>query len=139
MPKNHFSISNVTALSAVPKGGRIHVIGVAGVAMAQLAVELARSGFLVTRSDKDFWEPMGSLLRNSAVTLFKGYSGDNIPAAVDLVVIGNAISYGNPEVSVVEERNLPYTLFPRVLQELIISGKHSIVVTGTHGKITDCP
>ncbi len=136
MPKSHFSIDNVTSLSSLPKGSRIHVIGVAGVAMAQLAVELTKQGFLVSGSDKDFYEPMGSFLRNSSVTLFKGYAATNVPALVDLVVIGNAVSYENVEVTVVEERNLPYTCFPRMLHETIIEGKRSIVVTGTHGKST---
>jgi len=136
MPKSHFSIDNVTSLSSLSKGGRIHVIGVAGVAMAQLAVELTKQGFLVSGSDKDFYEPMGSFLRNSSVTLFKGYAATNVPALVDLVVIGNAVSYENVEVRVVEERNLPYTCFPRMLHETIIEGKRSIVVTGTHGKST---
>jgi cytochrome c553 len=112
------------------------VVGVAGVAMAQLAVELTKQGFLVSGSDKDFYEPMGSFLRNSSVTLFKGYAATNVPPSVDLVVIGNAVSYENVEVAVVEERNLPYTCFPRMLHETIIEGKRSIVVTGTHGKST---
>jgi UDP-N-acetylmuramate: L-alanyl-gamma-D-glutamyl-meso-diaminopimelate ligase len=136
MPKSHFSIDRVTPLRSVPKGGRIHVIGVAGVAMAQLAVELTNQGYLVSGSDKDFYEPMGSFLRNSSVTLFKGYAASNVPASVDLVVVGNAVSYENEEVAVVEERNLPYTCFPRMLHETIIQGKRSIVVTGTHGKST---
>jgi UDP-N-acetylmuramate: L-alanyl-gamma-D-glutamyl-meso-diaminopimelate ligase len=104
--------------------------------MAQLAVELTKKGFLVSGSDKDFYEPMGSYLRNSPVTLFKGYAAENIPPNVNLVVIGNAISYGNPEVDVVEQKGLPYTCFPKLLQETIISGKQSIVVAGTHGKST---
>jgi UDP-N-acetylmuramate: L-alanyl-gamma-D-glutamyl-meso-diaminopimelate ligase len=136
MPKSHFSIDRVTSLSNVPKRGRIHVIGVSGVAMAQLAVELTKQGFLVSGSDKDFYEPMGSFLRNSSVTLFKGYAAANVPSSVDLVIIGNAVSYENVEVAVVEERNLPYSCFPRMLHEAIIDGKRSIVVTGTHGKST---
>lgn len=136
MPKSHFTVDNTTSLDSIPRGARIHVIGVAGVAMAQLAVELTKQGFVVSGSDKDFYEPMGSLLRSSAVTLHQGYKRENVPESVDLVVIGNAISYGNPEVDVVEERNLRYTCFPKILHETIISGKRSIVVTGTHGKST---
>lgn len=104
--------------------------------MAQLAVELTKQGFLVSGSDKDFYEPMGSLLRNSSVTLFQGYKAENVPPIVDLVVIGNAISYENPEAQVVEQRNLRYTCFPKILHETIISGKRSVVVSGTHGKST---
>jgi UDP-N-acetylmuramate: L-alanyl-gamma-D-glutamyl-meso-diaminopimelate ligase len=136
MAKSDFTIREVTPLTVVPKGGRIHVIGVAGVAMAQLAVELSKQGYSVSGSDKDFYEPMGSLLRNSAVTLLKGYAAENIPPSVDLVVIGNAVSYENREVGAVEGRKLPYTCFPKILHESIIAGKHSIVVTGTHGKST---
>lgn len=136
MAKSDFSISNAAPLRSVPKGGRIHVIGVAGVAMAQLAVELTKQGYLVSGSDKDFYEPMGSYLRNSSVTFFKGYSAENIPPVVDLVIIGNAVSYENVEVLAVEQRQLSYACFPQALHELIISGKHSIVVTGTHGKST---
>lgn len=136
MPKSHFSIERTTSLTEIARKGRIHVIGVAGVAMAQLAVELTKQGFVVSGSDKDFYEPMGSLLRNSSVTLFHGYKAENVPPTVDLVVIGNAISYENPEAQVVEQRNLPYTCFPKILRETIISGKRSIVVSGTHGKST---
>lgn len=136
MPKDYFSVNNVVSLHTLKPGARIHVIGVCGVAMAQLAVELARKGYDVSGSDKEFYEPMGSLLKNSAVTTFQGYNGTNVPAEVDLVVIGNAISYGNPEVEVVEQKGLPYTCFPKILQETLISGKHSVVVTGTHGKST---
>jgi UDP-N-acetylmuramate: L-alanyl-gamma-D-glutamyl-meso-diaminopimelate ligase len=104
--------------------------------MAQLAVALSDRGFSVTGSDKEFYEPMKSLLGTSSVVTKTGYQRENVPLDADLVVIGNAISYGNPEVDIVEENKLPYTLFPKLLQEVAISGKHSIVVTGTHGKST---
>ena len=136
MPKSFFTIDKVTSLHSIRQGAAIHIIGVSGVAMAQIAVELARKGYQVTGSDKEFYEPMGSLLRNSAVGLKHGYDAGNIPANIDLVVIGNAISYDNPEVGIVEQHNLPYTCFPKILEESLISGKHSIVVTGTHGKST---
>jgi UDP-N-acetylmuramate: L-alanyl-gamma-D-glutamyl-meso-diaminopimelate ligase len=136
MTKEHFSVANTKSLHSLHKGAKIHVIGVCGVAMAQIAVALAERGFSVSGSDKEFYEPMKSLLERSAVRTFTGYHESNLPLDSDLVVIGNSISYGNPEVSVVEENNLPYTCFPRILQEVAISGKHSIVVTGTHGKST---
>lgn len=136
MTKEHFSVANTKSLHSLHKGAKIHVIGVCGVAMAQIAVALADRGFSVSGSDKEFYEPMKSLLERSAVRTFTGYHESNLPLDSDLVVIGNSISYGNPEVSVVEEKNLPYTCFPKILQEIAISGKHSIVVTGTHGKST---
>lgn len=136
MPKDFFSVANTTSLHSLSKGSKIHVIGVCGVAMAQTAVALAQRGFKVSGSDKEFYEPMKSLLASSLVETHSGYQSENVPLDADLVVIGNAISYGNPEVDVVEQHGLPYTCFPKILQEVAISGKHSIVVTGTHGKST---
>ncbi len=136
MPKDFFSVAKTTSLSAVKPGGKIHVIGVCGVAMAQLSVALSARGYVVSGSDKEFYEPMKSLLASSAVATHVGYKREHVPLDADLVVIGNAISYGNPEVEVIEESNLPYTCFPKILQEVAIAGKHSIVVTGTHGKST---
>lgn len=112
------------------------MIGVCGVAMAQLSVALTERGFLVSGSDKEFYEPMKSLLASSSVQIMTGYAAQNVPIDAGLVVIGNAISYGNPEVEVVEQLGLSYTCFPKLLQETAIAGKHSIVVTGTHGKST---
>ena len=136
MPKDYFSISRQAKLSDVPSGGKIHVIGVCGVAMAQLSMELASRGYLVSGSDKEFYEPMGSALAKSQVRLCRGYDASNVPLDAKLVVIGNAISYGHPEVVVTEEKGLPYTCFPSLLAETIIGPNHSIVVSGTHGKTT---
>ncbi|MBI4859533.1 MAG: hypothetical protein HY815_04635 [Candidatus Riflebacteria bacterium] len=136
MPRSHFTIEGSAALARVPAGGRIHVVGVSGVAMAQLAVELSRRGYVVSGSDKEFYDPMGSLLRATRVQLFTGYAATNAPAEVDLVVIANAMFYDNPEVQVVEQRDLPYTSFPQIVGEWLIGDRHSIVVAGTHGKTT---
>jgi UDP-N-acetylmuramate: L-alanyl-gamma-D-glutamyl-meso-diaminopimelate ligase len=136
MPKEYFSVERISSLSSVKPGGKIHVIGVSGVAMAQLAVLLSEQGYQVSGSDKEFYEPMGSFLRSSKVSLCQGYHAQNMPADVGLVVIGNAVSYGHPEVAVCEEKKLPYTCFPAALYEAVIKGHHSIVVAGTHGKST---
>lgn len=136
MPKDFFSVARTTSLHSLKPGATIHVIGVCGVAMAQIAVTLAERGFNVSGSDKEFYEPMKSLLERSPVSIKTGYASENVPSDADLVVIGNSISYGNPEVDTVERHDLPYTCFPKILQEVAISGKHSVVVTGTHGKST---
>jgi UDP-N-acetylmuramate: L-alanyl-gamma-D-glutamyl-meso-diaminopimelate ligase len=104
--------------------------------MAQVSIALTERGYRVSGSDKEFYEPMKSLLAKSAVETKVGYQAEHVPTDADLVVIGNAISYGNPEVDVVESLNLRYTCFPKILQEVAIAGKHSVVVTGTHGKST---
>jgi UDP-N-acetylmuramate: L-alanyl-gamma-D-glutamyl-meso-diaminopimelate ligase len=131
-----FSLEGSSSLFSVSSGGSVHVIGVAGVAMAQLAIELSRRGFKVSGSDQSFYEPTGTLLRSSTVVLHEGYRGSNIPLQCDLVIIGNAISASNEEVQEVKHRRLPFSLFPRVLFETVIKGHHSLVVSGTHGKST---
>lgn len=136
MPKDFFKTQNCRSIASLKAGAKIHVIGVSGVAMAQLAIQLAKHGFNVSGSDKDFWEPMGSLLKKSNVSTKHLYKREHVPLDADLVVIGNAISYGNDEVAVVEENNLPYTCFPKALFETVIANHHSIVVSGTHGKTT---
>lgn len=136
MPKDYFSSENITQMNQIPKGSKVHLIGVCGVAMAPLAVMLADRGFEVSGSDKEFYEPMGSYLQSSKVTLKKGYDAANVPHDAGLVIIGNAISYGHPEVDVIEERQLPYSCFPAMLYDIAIDGKRSIVISGTHGKST---
>lgn len=136
MSKEHFSIQGSSSLRDLPSPAKVHVIGVCGVAMAQLAVVLSEMGHDVSGSDKEFYEPMGSLLGRSRVRTLRDYSADNVTPDLDLVVIGNAISYGHPEVEAVERLGLRYTFFPKLLHEVVIRGKHSIVVTGTHGKST---
>ncbi len=136
MPKDYFKIENCSALSDLASGAKIHLIGICGVAMGQLAVALAKQGYQVSGSDQAFYEPMGSFLKSHNLELFTGYQESNIHTDYDLVVIGNAISYGHPEVSEVERLELSYTCFPKLLAELVIAGRTSIVVTGTHGKTT---
>lgn len=136
MPKDFFSIQNTTSIRQLKPGAWIHIIGVAGVAMGQLAMRLKLEGYRVSGSDKDFYEPMGSELRRSGIEIKQGYSANNIVKEIDLVVIGNVVSYGHEEVLQVEQLNIAYTLFPKALAEILIEGKHSIVVSGTHGKST---
>jgi UDP-N-acetylmuramate: L-alanyl-gamma-D-glutamyl-meso-diaminopimelate ligase len=131
-----FGRERVTPLDSVPERGAVHIIGVAGIAMAQLAVELVRRGYTVSGSDQSFYEPSGSLLRGSSVKLFEGYSPENIPDKCDLVVIGNSASASNKEVQEIERRSLPFSLFPQLLFETVINERRSLVVSGTHGKST---
>lgn len=133
---SYFSVEGITPLSKIPKNGRIHCIGVSGIAMAQLAVALSESGYIVSGSDTDFWEPSGSLLRNSKVKISTGYEAPHISSDIDLVVIGNAIRRDNSEVAEVENKKIPYTCFPKILHEVVIQDKTSIVISGTHGKTT---
>lgn len=135
MPKDYFSTDNQVSLETLEKGAKIHFIGVAGVAMGNLAIALSEE-YSVSGSDKEFYEPMGSALKNSSIKLLKGYKEENLDEKPDLVVIGNAISYGHPEVTRVENEDLPYTCFSSILYDFLIRGKKSIVACGTHGKTT---
>ena len=136
MPRQYFSVELASSLSALAPGASVHVIGVCGVAMAQLAVVLGEMGFKVSGSDKEFYEPMAGLLAASPVKLYRGYNAQNLNSRPDLVVIGNAVSYENPEVQETERLGVAYTLFPKLLFETVINERHSIVVSGTHGKTT---
>lgn len=133
--EQYFTTSAASPLESLPAGARIHFIGVCGVAMAQLAVALSGRGFRISGSDKEFYEPMGSLLERSRIEIKRGYSADHIGEDCRLVVIGNAVSRDNPEVAACEQRRLNYTCFPMLLAETVI-GRRSIVITGTHGKTT---
>ena len=136
MPGKYFSVENSSSLDSLPAGGKIHIVGVCGVAMAQMAVALCERGFTVSGSDRNFYEPMGSYLGDHPIALHRGYREENVPRDVSLVVIANAMFPDNPEVRIVEKMGLAYTSFPQLLAELIIGDRDSIVVCGTHGKTT---
>lgn len=131
-----FSVSSISKLSEVTPSSAIHVIGVCGVAMAPLAVHLASLGFKVSGSDREYYEPMASVLRRSTVVLQTGYDSSHIPEDTRLVVIGNAARRDNVEVCAVEKRRIPYTIFPALAADVLMTGKHGLVVAGTHGKST---
>jgi UDP-N-acetylmuramate: L-alanyl-gamma-D-glutamyl-meso-diaminopimelate ligase len=136
MTEQYFSVENCTSLSDIPAGACIHVIGVCGVAMAQLTVALAESGYIVSGSDKEFYEPMAGLLAKTAIRTFTGFHQNNIPEKTSLVIIGNSISRDNIEVQETERRKLSYSMFPKIVGDLLIAEKKSIVISGTHGKST---
>src|SRR5438094_5874467 len=115
----------------------IYLIGICGTAMASLAGMLREKGYSVCGSDSDVYPPMSDFLDQLGIQVFKGYKPENIQQSrPDLVVIGNALSRGNPEVEYVLDSNLRYASMAETVKELFIRGKNSIVVTGTHGKTT---
>jgi UDP-N-acetylmuramate: L-alanyl-gamma-D-glutamyl-meso-diaminopimelate ligase len=114
----------------------IHFVGICGTAMASAAAAMKDRGFEVTGSDQNVYPPMSTFLAEKGIPVISGYSDANLAANPDLVVIGNAISRGNPEAEAVLERKLRYCSLPELLKEFFIRGKRSLVVTGTHGKTT---
>ena len=104
--------------------------------MGSVAVALCERGFKVTGSDENVFPPMSIFLGKKGIALKEGYRAENIPAAADVVVIGNAIKRGNLEVEAVLGRKLLYLSLPEVLKNYFLRGQHNLVVTGTHGKTT---
>src|SRR6266566_3522985 len=79
---------------------KFHFLGIGGTAMASVAVALKERGFKVTGSDENVYPPMSTFLQEKGISLKEGYGAENIPADADVVVIGNAMKRGNPEVFV---------------------------------------
>src|ERR1041385_5670833 len=104
--------------------------------MGAVAVALKERGFRVTGSDENVYPPMSTFLEGKGIMLMEGYRAENLPADAEVVVIGNAMTRGNPEVEAVLNRNLLYLSLPEVLRNFFLRGRHNLVVTGTHGKTT---
>ncbi len=104
--------------------------------MASAAAALKEKGFQVTGSDQNVYPPMSTFLAERKIEVMNGYAERNLAHKPDLVVIGNAISRGNPEAEFVLDHKLRYGSLPDLLREFFIRGKRSIVVAGTHGKTT---
>jgi UDP-N-acetylmuramate: L-alanyl-gamma-D-glutamyl-meso-diaminopimelate ligase len=113
-----------------------HFLGICGTAMGSVAAALKERGFEVTGSDENIYPPMSTFLRERGIRLSEGYTAENLPAKAEVVVIGNAIKRGNPEVEAVLNRKLFYLSLPEVLKTYFLRGRHNLVVTGTHGKTT---
>jgi len=111
-------------------------MGICGTAMGATAAALRDRGFTVTGSDENVYPPMSTFLEEKGIEASSGYKAENIPASADLIVIGNAIKRGNPEVEEVLNRRLFYRSLPETLKEFFLRGRHNLVVTGTHGKTT---
>jgi UDP-N-acetylmuramate: L-alanyl-gamma-D-glutamyl-meso-diaminopimelate ligase len=112
------------------------VIAVGGVAMATFAAMLKERGYRISGSDQGVYPPMSDFLARAGITVMQGYRAENLNPAPDLVIVGNAVSRTNPEVAALLASRIPYVSFPQALGELFLSGKRSLVITGTHGKTT---
>jgi UDP-N-acetylmuramate: L-alanyl-gamma-D-glutamyl-meso-diaminopimelate ligase len=115
---------------------RIHFIGVGGVAMATLAALLKRRGHEVIGSDQHVYPPMSEFLAREGIRVLEGYRAEHIGGGLDLVIVGNAVSRGNPELEEVLDRKIRYASLPEVVRDEFLWGARSIVVAGTHGKTT---
>src|SRR5450756_2397051 len=114
----------------------VHFTGIGGTAMASAAAAMLDKGFAVTGSDQNVYPPMSTFLAERKLAVMSGYAEANLASRPDLVVIGNAISRGNPEAEYVLDHKLNYCSLPELLKYFFIRGKRSLVVAGTHGKTT---
>jgi UDP-N-acetylmuramate: L-alanyl-gamma-D-glutamyl-meso-diaminopimelate ligase len=115
---------------------RIHLIGICGTAMATLAALLRQRGHDVSGSDQNVYPPMSDFLAAEAIPTLSGFSAAHITSDLDLVIVGNAISRGNPELEAVLERKVQYRSLPETIREEFLWARRSIVLAGTHGKTT---
>ena len=114
----------------------IHFIGICGTAMATLAALLKHRGHEVRGSDQGIYPPMDAFLEQEGIPVRLGYKPEHITPDLSLVVVGNAISRGNPELEEVLDRKIRYCSLPEAVREHFLWGARSIVVAGTHGKTT---
>lgn len=119
---------------------RVHFIAIGGTGMGSLAGLLKARGIEVTGSDKKLYPPMSDALAKWGIAVHEGFRPENLVGAngekPELVIIGNAVRADNPEARAAIDGGYRYLSFPDALYELAIRGKHSIVVSGTHGKTT---
>ena len=114
----------------------IHIVGICGTFMGGLALLARQMGHQVSGSDANVYPPMSLQLADAGIALAEGFSAENLEPRPDLVVMGNALSRGNPEVEAVLDLGLPYISGPQWLGENILAGRWVIAVSGTHGKTT---
>ena len=113
----------------------IYMIGIGGIAMGNLAFMLKQAGHNVSGSDHKLYPPMSDKLKEWGLHTYEGFDGANL-GNPDLVIIGNAISRGNPEVEEVLNRGLDYMSMPQAIGNFFLKHKKVIVIAGTHGKTT---
>ncbi len=114
----------------------MHLIGICGTAMASLAGMLRAQGHRVTGSDMAAYPPMSDQLRAMGIEIMEPYSERNLDEPIDLVVVGNAISRGNPELERVLDERIPMTSMAALIHDEFLVGRERLVVCGTHGKTT---
>lgn len=114
----------------------LHFIGICGTAMASTAAALRERGYVVTGSDENAYPPMSEFLAARGIPVQTPYAEANLAHRPDLIVVGNAISRGNPEVERVLEQRLRHCSLPELLKEFFLRERRCLVVAGTHGKTT---
>lgn len=114
----------------------VHIMGICGTFMGGIAILARQLGHDVTDSDQNVYPPMSTQLESHGISLMSGYSPANLEKRPDLVVVGNAISRGNPEMEAVLDAGIPYVSGPEWLHDEVLMHRWVLAVAGTHGKTT---
>src|SRR5690349_9797946 len=117
-------------------GKHIHLMGICGTAMASLAGLFKSLGANVTGSDQNVYPPMSTQLEKLGIKIKEGYKKENLNPRPDLVIVGNVIRKDYEEPQALLASDIPYTSLPKAIGDYVIEDRHSIVVSGTHGKTT---
>ena len=112
----------------------IHILGICGTFMGSLAQLAKAAGHSVSGCDANVYPPMSTQLEKAGIVLVEGFDPEQLQPAPDLIVVGNALSRGNPCVEAMLDQRLPYISGPQWLGETILQHKHVLSVAGTHGK-----
>jgi len=114
----------------------VHILGICGTFMGGIALIARELGHTVTGSDANVYPPMSTQLEAAGITLTEGYDPSQLEPQPDVVVVGNAMSRGNPCVEAILDKGMPYTSGPQWLAEHVLADRWVLAVAGTHGKTT---
>ncbi|HTT08959.1 MAG TPA: UDP-N-acetylmuramate:L-alanyl-gamma-D-glutamyl-meso-diaminopimelate ligase [Gammaproteobacteria bacterium] len=115
---------------------RVHILGICGTFMGGIALLARELGHAVSGSDANVYPPMSTMLEHNGIALCTGYEPAHLKPHPDVVIIGNALSRGNPAIEYTLDHNLPYTSGPQWLADYLLHDRHVLAVAGTHGKTT---
>src|ERR1019366_339162 len=117
---------------------KLYFMGIGGTAMGNAALLARAAGHEVLGADAGVYPPMSTVLAQAGIELHEGYDAARLEKlAPDLVIIGNALSRGNPEIEwLLETRAVAFTSLPAMLSDLVLRSRQNIVIAGTHGKTT---
>ena len=114
----------------------VHILGICGTFMGSLALLARELGYTVSGSDAHVYPPMSTQLEAADIALMDGYAAANLEPRPDQVIVGNALSRGNPEIEALLNARLSYVSGPQWLAEHVLPGRRVLAVAGTHGKTT---
>ena len=115
---------------------KLHILGIAGTFMGGVAALARELGHEVEGSDANIYPPMSTQLEQLGIALQQGYAARHISGDCDQVIVGNALSRGNPAVEAVLDAGRGYTSGAQWLSERVLPGRDTLAVAGTHGKTT---